>query len=46
MESGGFIAFFEDVNLNAEVLTCINVHFIYNELLCVRAHGRDLDGKP
>lgn len=35
MESGGFIAFFEDENLNAQVLTCINMQ-TYNEILCVR----------
>lgn len=35
MESGGFIAFFEDENLNAQVLTCINMQ-TYNELLYVR----------
>lgn len=29
MESGGFIAFFEDVNLNAQVLTCINMRALY-----------------
>lgn len=29
MESGGFIAFFEDVNLNVQVLTCINMRALY-----------------
>lgn len=29
MESGGFMAFFEDVNLNVQVLTCINMHPFY-----------------
>lgn len=35
MESGGFTAFFKDVNLNIYVLICINMCFMYNELLCV-----------
>lgn len=36
MESGGFIACYDDVSLNVYVLTRINLYTcVYNELLCL-----------
>lgn len=36
MESGGFIAFFEEMNLNVDVLTCIKMCALYTMNYFVR----------